>query len=165
MSNNEFKWSDEYSVGVAEIDAQHKTLFEMLERLREAIHAKHGSAACIEILDELVAYTKVHFTLEESLMRLSHYPDLEAHRKRHRDLVAEVEAMYEKIHNGGGSISFELLHFLRTWLTRHILNEDLRYADHFASSGFGGGTQPAAAPVAPAAAAKGDPTRKWWKFW
>jgi hemerythrin len=163
--SNEFKWSDEYSVGVEEIDAQHKTLFDLLERLREAIHAKHGSAACIEILDELVAYTKVHFTLEESLMRLAHYPDLAAHQQRHRDLVAEVEAMYEKIHNGGGAISFELLHFLRTWLTKHILNEDMRYAEHFATSGFADGKPAAVAPAVIEAAAKAPARRKWWQFW
>lgn len=162
--SNEFKWSDEYSVGVEEIDAQHKTLFELLGKLQQAIHAKHGSAACIEILDELVAYTKVHFTLEESLMRLSHYPDLEAHQKRHRELVTEVEAMYEKIHNGGGAISFELLHFLRNWLTKHILSEDMRYSGHFATSGFGTGAQPAVA-AAPRKAAKAPAARAWWKFW
>ena len=163
--SNEFKWSDAYSVGVAEIDAQHKTLFELLEKLQQAVHAKHGSAACIEILDELVAYTKVHFTLEESLMRLSHYPDLEAHQKRHRDLVAEVEAMHEKIHSGGGAISFELLHFLRNWLTKHILSEDMRYAGHFAKSGFGTGAQPAVAPAAARALARAPAARPWWKFW
>ncbi len=162
--SSEFKWSDEYSVGVEEIDVQHKKLFDLLEKLRTAIHEKHGSAACVEILEELVSYTKVHFTLEESLMRLAHYENFEAHQQRHRDLVAEVEQMYQKIQSGGASISFELLHFLRNWLTKHILNEDMAYAKHFAATGFVQG-QSVPAPAMAAAEASVPGKRKWWKFW
>ena len=158
--SSEFIWSDEYCVGVEEIDQQHKALFALLERLRQAIQAKQGSAVCVEILDELVEYTRIHFALEESLMRLARYPDLEAHQQRHRDLIAEVEVMYQKVHAEGQSISFELLHFLRTWLTRHILNEDRGYVEHFRRSGFG-----VSASMASAEKEVAPKMRKWWKFW
>lgn len=58
---NEFTWSDSYSVGIPEIDEQHKALFDLMERLHKAIAARQGSAACIEILKELVDYTRIHF--------------------------------------------------------------------------------------------------------
>lgn len=161
--SGDLNWSDDYSVGVEEIDAQHKVLFGLLERLREAIHAKQGSVACGEILDELVAYTQEHFALEESLMREAGYPDLSVHEERHRELMVSVEAMRQKI-DGGASISFELLHFLRNWLTKHILNEDKAYATHVVRLNFDR-RAPLAAPAMMNASESAPPARKWWKFW
>lgn len=157
--SNELSWSDEYSVGVEDIDAQHKTLFALIEKLRDAIHAKRGSAACVEILDELVTYTQEHFTLEEAFMRGCGFPDHAAHEERHRELIATVSNMRQKI-AGGAAISFELLHFLRTWLTKHILTEDKAYALFLERSA-------AREKRSGASVARQEPaaTRKWWKVW
>ncbi|MDR2030993.1 MAG: bacteriohemerythrin [Azoarcus sp.] len=133
--HSRLQWSDQYSVGIPEIDEQHKTLFDLIDKIHTAIFEHKGTAACVGVLDELVNYTRIHFALEQSLMHMGGYPGYEEHCALHRELVAEVEAMQSKIHSGSAAISFELLHFLRTWLSKHILGEDKQYGEFFAHHG------------------------------
>ena len=37
------EWSDALSVGIEEIDEQHKVLVELVNRMHQAIHERHGS--------------------------------------------------------------------------------------------------------------------------
>jgi hemerythrin len=128
-------WSDELSVGIEEIDEQHKVLIGLVNKMHEAIHQRHGSAVVGEILDELAGYTKIHFAVEESLMRILHYPGYEEHHEQHQDLLQQVVELQEKVASGKSSVSFELLHFLKTWLTKHILKEDMSYSGFFIAAG------------------------------
>lgn len=154
------KWSEEYSVGIPEIDEQHKALFGLVDKIHVAILDHKGTAACVEVLDELVDYTRIHFALEQSLMHMGKYPDYENHCVLHRDLVTQVETLQKKIHSGSAAISFELLHFLRNWLHKHILSEDKKYAHFFASNGHGSFSSWAARSNEAITKRK-----KWWKFW
>jgi hemerythrin len=127
----EFAWNEEYSVGIEEVDEHHKMMFALINRLHHAILNHEGSAVCSEILDELMDYTRIHFSLEQTLMRVGGYPEYEAHCDLHKALVDEVEVLQQKVASGQVAISFELLQFLRKWLTRHILGEDMRYGVFF----------------------------------
>jgi len=161
-----FVWSDEYSVGIDEIDEQHKTLFAMVDKLHEAIMNKAGSAACRVILKELVDYTRVHFALEQTLMRVGKYPEYELHCRLHHELVEDVEALQQKIDSGHAAISFELLQFLRNWLTRHILSEDMKYGNFFRQGGADNSdTMNEWSENSRAAIKKHKEKSSWWKFW
>ena len=129
------EWNDELSVGIQEIDDQHQLLVSLLNKLHAAIHQHHGREAAQAILGELVDYTKIHFAVEESLMRILGFPGYEEHKVQHDTLIGEVKELQEKLASGKKSISFELLHFLRMWLTKHIMNEDQQYGPFFLNKG------------------------------
>ncbi|MCL2657662.1 MAG: bacteriohemerythrin [Betaproteobacteria bacterium] len=158
MSQDLFHWHDEFSIGLKEIDEQHKELVRLLNALHEAIHSHRGSATCRKILDSLAAYTVNHFAVEESLMRVSGYPGFESHKKDHEDLVSQVVALQEKLDAGQAKISFELLHFLKQWLMHHIVGADKRFGDYFLAAGG----QPSGSDEFKAALKEHKP---WWKFW
>ena len=61
-------------IGIAEIDAQHRQLHALLERLKQSTDKRYGFAADA-ILAELVIQTRIHFAVEESLMRLLSFPE------------------------------------------------------------------------------------------
>lgn len=153
-----FEWSDAYSVGVQEIDEQHKELVALLNQLHVAIQEHHGSEASRRILDDLADYTKTHFKLEESLMRVSNYPDFELHKQNHEDLIGQVHDLQLKLDAGQGAITFELLHFLKVWLTRHINEADKRFGEYFMHQG--GATE-----WAPHVETTMTKKKWWWKFW
>ncbi|MCB1955428.1 MAG: hemerythrin family protein [Rhodocyclaceae bacterium] len=153
-----FEWSDSFSVGVQEIDEQHKELVGLLNQLHTAIHEHHGSEAARRILDELADYTKTHFMVEESLMRISNYPDFTAHKQWHEDLIGQVVALQEKLDKGQATITFELLHFLKVWLTKHINEADKRFGEYFTHHG-------GAAEWAPHVEESMTKKKWWWKFW
>jgi hemerythrin len=153
------EWTDEYSVGIPEIDEQHKVLFQLVNQLSEAIHQRHGSEACQGILAQLVEYTRIHFALEESLMRMANYLGFDEHKHLHEQLISDVVTLNQKMESGKAKISFELLHFLRVWLTKHILHSDKEYAAYFKREGFGAFKKRRAEP------APVEEKTAWWKFW
>lgn len=153
-----FQWSDSFSVGVPEIDEQHKVLVSLLNQLHAAIRERHGSQASREILNRLAEYTRTHFLLEESLMRVSHYPGFEIHRAQHEELIKQVTGLQEKLDSGKAAISLELLQFLLNWLTKHINDSDQRFGEYFCQSsrqGYAQWTEEVEQTL----------KKKWWKFW
>jgi len=128
-------WSDQLSVGIQEIDDQHKVLIDFLNQLHNAILHHHGADACGQIMDKLCEYTKIHFAVEESILRILDYPDYEDHKNHHENLLSQVRSLRLKMQTEDHSISFELLHFLKKWLTIHIMEEDTAYTAHLLSCG------------------------------
>lgn len=120
-------WSDALSVGVKEIDEQHMTLIVLVNEMHQAITEHKGTSVTGKILKELILYTKTHFQTEEALMRVLEFENFPAHKAAHDELIAQVSELHEKLMIGKASLSFELMHFLRHWLTHHILGEDKRF--------------------------------------
>lgn len=127
MENFVFQWSDEFSVNIEEVDEQHRTLVGLVNDLHVAIREHRGKTASRKVLDRLAEYTRTHFMLEESLMRLTRYPGFDVHRQQHEDLIAQVQSLQYKLDHENAAITFELLNFLRKWLIQHILESDKRF--------------------------------------
>lgn len=123
-------WQDDYALGLEEIDAQHKTLFDIMNRLWAGIVSNAALAEMAQVLQELEHYTVQHFTEEEMFMRGIGYPHFDAHVALHRRFVQKIVDEKNKILHGQRP-SLELLHFLRDWLANHILVEDRRYPQQF----------------------------------
>lgn len=137
VANDLFSWSDDYSVNIQEVDEQHKMLVSMLNELHVSIREHHGKATSREVLDRLAEYTRTHFMLEESLMRLTHYPGFDIHKQQHENLIAQVQDLQHKLDHENAAITFELLHFLKNWLIQHINESDKRFGAHFQKAGLG----------------------------
>jgi hemerythrin len=124
------KWDSKYAVGVAIIDAQHKTLFEHVNALFDAMQAGHGKEELGRTLAFLANYTVEHFKTEEELMRRTAYPGFLAHKGIHDDLTRQVIDLQGKLEKGSQMLSLPVMHFLRDWLSHHISEEDKKLAAH-----------------------------------
>jgi hemerythrin len=129
------EWSDVLSVGIEEIDVQHQVLVGLVNDMHEAIRLHHSSDVVHGILDKLAEYTRIHFAVEESLMRILGYPDYETHKTQHEHLILAVQDLQQKVASGKASVGFELMHFLKVWLTKHIIESDKEYSTFFLDSG------------------------------
>jgi len=154
------KWSEEFGINIEEVDEQHKVLVGLLNELHRAIREHHGKATLREILGHLAEYTRTHFLLEESLMRLTRYRGLEIHKQQHQDLMLQVEALQHKLDTEDAAISFELLHFLGNWLIQHINDSDRRFGAHFNKAGLA-----AHAPWSKVTERTVKRKKWWWKLW
>jgi len=134
---NLIEWTDDLSVNIQEIDEQHKILVDLVNKLYKSIITQTEKNTVYDVLNELVQYTTIHFAVEESLMRIFDYPSYEEHKKHHEKLKKQVVDLQDKIwETTEDSISMELLHFLRGWLTKHIMKEDKRYVSFFLDKGL-----------------------------
>ena len=129
------EWKDEYSVGIDSIDRQHKKLLNLINQLQTAVDYSTGEEFEREALDELVDYTKTHFTYEEGLMKDNDYPGFEPHKTQHEEMVAHVKetlSEYEKDHDTAMN---NAARFLRKWLINHINGTDKQYSSFLIEKG------------------------------
>jgi hemerythrin len=129
----------DFEIGIAEIDHQHRELNVLLERLRTSTD-KHFDYATNVILAELAIQTRIHFAVEESLMRLLGFPEIGSHLVEHRELTEQLEKFRQRAQNF--DVSDGLSSFIQTWLIDHINDHDRKFVAHFLSKGI----DPAAAP-------------------
>lgn len=115
-------WKDEYSVGVALIDADHKHLIEIVNRLHAALAA--GDSGAARLCDELIEHTVVHFAHEEQWFDALAYPRAAQHRRMHEKLKERILAYRDGLERDAALVNFEQF---TDWLTHHIAGEDHTY--------------------------------------
>ena len=125
--NDLMPWGRRLALGIPEVDKQHKELVSMVNELHRAMRMKMGSQEAGSILTRLANYTVYHFEYEETLFDTHGYPETLDHKKRHKDLVAEVLAFSKEFEQGRAALSMDLMKFLTNWLKDHIMKIDKAY--------------------------------------
>ncbi|MBL0312648.1 MAG: hemerythrin family protein [Holophagaceae bacterium] len=125
-----FLWSPELSIGIKEIDLQHKSLIQAVNALYDAFQSEEGERDLSWIIHFLANYTVEHFATEEALMERIGYPRFNEHLRLHEELLQQVGAFLAKFNAGTAGISEDLLEFLKQWLLVHIGSEDKTLAKH-----------------------------------
>jgi hemerythrin-like metal-binding protein len=120
-------WKDEYSVGIEEMDNDHKKLLNLINQLQTAVHYYTGKEFEEKALDELVDYTKTHFKKEEKLMEENDFADLEAHKLQHQQFIDKVSHFVEQYKKDSDITMVDTLKFLKEWLIKHINGTDKEY--------------------------------------
>lgn len=129
MENKLVGWSEEYSLHMPELDAQHKTLFDLINRLWANIINNAPHSEQIKLLEKLEYYTQTHFTAEESFLGVIGFPNLDEHKHAHATFTKRIAKEKQNI-LAGMPVSLDLLHFLNGWLVHHIQGEDQAYAKY-----------------------------------
>jgi len=122
------EWKNEYSVGIHEIDEQHKALTECISSIERAV-ARYDRRSADAAVVRLADLTQIHFAVEESLMRIHDYPRLEEHADDHKQFFVQLSALQEPLLTTDvfrGRI--ELLH---EWWDTHVPKHDKACAMHF----------------------------------
>ena len=132
-----FVWNDTYSVNVKRCDEQHQKLFAIINELFDAMRVGQAQKALAAIVDQLAAYTEIHFRTEEEILRNVQYPKLAIHRDEHQKFEAQVDKFKREIELSGSTNSIDMLDFLKEWLTKHIRQVDRQYADYVHERGIG----------------------------
>ena len=118
-------WRDDYAVGVRQIDAEHRSLFDLINEFHDTHARGHSRKQIAQVLNRLVVYAETHFQNEERLMGENGYPLLEMHREQHGKLVSSVFAINERLASDVDKASIEILPFIKSWLVGHIVNNDM----------------------------------------
>lgn len=122
------EWSQELSVGIEEIDEQHKILLNKINFLIKSILAGKGDESVISILNFLKSYTEEHFIMEERIMTELNHPELRAHKEAHNLFRRHFRNIINSIDRGGVNkdTMIDIEKFLITWLLDHITEMDVK---------------------------------------
>lgn len=120
-------WDSSFETGIAEIDSQHQQLVQLINELVDSVGhvSKEGLAHCVFRLKE---YAKFHFQAEEKIMAAAAYADLEEHRGEHAAFLDQILLFDLDVILATEGLAWDMLHFLREWLTSHILVSDKKFS-------------------------------------
>lgn len=123
-------WMEEFNVGIASIDEQHRQLVEIINQLDEAVAIGSEQKHIAELMTALINYAEYHFKHEEDLMASVDYDrkNFAEHRNQHQDFTAQIHRAQQIAVTNPESITRSLLDFLVDWLCSHILGVDKKMA-------------------------------------
>jgi len=128
-------WSDDLSVGIQEIDSQHKKLVSLINTLHDAMKAGQGKQALEATLQELADYAVYHFKTEETYMQKFRYPEYTTHKNMHDAFVHKVTDFQKDFAANRLGLTLDVMNILRDWVSTHIKGTDKRYVPAFTHGG------------------------------
>lgn len=139
------EWKDTYTIGVEEIDEDHRRLVDMINELHAGI-ARNCSGGVREVVDELetmlyvlddlVDYATDHFALEEDSMLEHAYPGYASMKRAHREFLSMAQQLRDAFDSGRPISSQRTLESLKAWFDNHVLGLDMRFGEFVKSKGI-----------------------------
>jgi len=121
------EWQDKYSVGIKEIDDQHMSLLKIINKLMNEQQGEFESKQFSETIPSLIHYAYTHFATEERYMAQANFPGQQKHILEHIDFIMKVLSLAMKATDGNRESRLELIRFLNTWFSSHVLGIDRQY--------------------------------------
>jgi len=119
------EWHDDYLIGVAELDYEHRDLFRQLNTLHMELQVHEQQENIEACLGEIHTRIVSHFALEERFMREHATPGYIGHKQEHDDFLEVIVDVIEQYRSDPGPGRGENLeHRLRSWIIRHITTWD-----------------------------------------
>ncbi len=120
------QWTHALSVGVEQIDEQHRELFRRVDRLLDAMIA-NDRAEGMRLVAFLREYVQLHFSAEEALMHARNYPGLADHATEHAAFSADLDSLAGEFLAQGptAALVLELERRVCGWLRDHVSLRDV----------------------------------------
>ncbi len=128
-------WSDLLSVGINEMDDEHKELFVRINSLLTALVKGTTDYSVVEIVSYINEYIDFHFRDEEKMLEKHNYPKIKEHKKLHAIYEAEFAKIEEKLIQGNfdAMLLIEIQDKVVNWLLNHIAKADKEYSIYIKS--------------------------------
>lgn len=121
------EWRENFRIGIASVDHEHRELIGLLNLLYEVLQVDGEHDRVIEFLGEVHALISAHFALEERVMRERGYDQFAEHKAAHEDLLEEIREIMDSYESGAYEHAIETLSKrLEAWFTVHFKTHDAR---------------------------------------
>jgi hemerythrin-like metal-binding protein len=123
-----FSWTDNLRTGNPMIDGDHRNLLGLVNALCDALAEAGANAGKSRAMNDLIVFTKEHFSREEAEMQRIDYVAELAHRSEHAKLIGQVVELKATLDAGGKINVPAVTSFLGEWLRHHIQTADVKLA-------------------------------------
>jgi diguanylate cyclase (GGDEF)-like protein/hemerythrin-like metal-binding protein/PAS domain S-box-containing protein len=124
---SELHWRRSYGSGDADIDREHRHLFDVSNLILAAMSPEGDWSAIASLVDELLAEVSEHFSHEEQILEELCYPGLEEHKQCHHNLLIQAEDLAMRVKRREVTPGALLGFVTQDVVAKHILQEDLKY--------------------------------------
>ncbi len=123
-----FKWGKQFNTNIPEIDSQHRKLVTLINKYGNALSENNiDEQVLTSIFNQLVSYTKTHFSVEEKLMKTMKLDQrhLKVHLRSHRDFIFDINHFSQSTDMNNQEDCLALFNYLAHWIAYHVLGSDL----------------------------------------
>jgi hemerythrin len=125
--NRLIKWSEKFSIGVEEVDYEHRELMSLVNDVISTMENDESVDTVLDALGELHAKVSAHFALEELVMRRRAYPDYMPHKEDHERLLDEIRDLMDAYEDGKYAETREqFLNDITEWFVHHFSTMDAK---------------------------------------
>ena len=121
------QWRASLALGIPEIDAQHRALVALINRLA----CTNSNDEVQRLLQRLYQKSQEHFESEASLMRAFKYAGLPEHQREHVMLLGELKCFINQLEAGIERLDEEALQELKAWFIAHLRGSDRPMANAY----------------------------------
>lgn len=129
------EWKDEFSIGIASVDQEHRELINLINDLHGKMSRGTDQDQVVSALGEIFAQISAHFALEEKIMRDTEYDGYPSHKSDHEALLDELRDIMDRVEDDGTFDEKRLSRELDVWFTEHFRTQDARFHRHVHASG------------------------------
>ena len=115
-----FAWQDDYGVNIQPLDKQHQALVSLLNVLFVAAFERRENKIIVDMLQALRRSFRMHFELEERLLRQMAHKDVDAHQHENRQFLAQLDHLCRKHEQLDMPVNFDMLYLIKYWLADHF---------------------------------------------
>jgi hemerythrin-like metal-binding protein len=120
------QWNESLQTGHAAIDADHRRLFGLLQKLGDSLQAPADTGALSELLLTFHRHVRAHFEREETHMLEHGCPAYARNQSEHRRFAALLDDWATRCAQEGPTkaLAFDVYHGTGNWLSAHIRTTD-----------------------------------------
>jgi hemerythrin-like metal-binding protein len=128
------EWNDGMSVGIPEIDADHKRFISLVDELNLSITERMNASEINKRLQHVIKDANRHFEQEEKLFHERQYPNAEGHLRSHNNIRNMLKKVQDSFLPYGLEAEWlDAAQVIKQMLISHLLTEDMQYAGYFES--------------------------------
>ncbi len=124
-------WSQEFQVGINDIDRDHQHLLSLMNELIAAVRSNDGTRDIKEMLVAIAKEVREHFDLEETLMVEHQYPFRAEHATQHaayRNSINRLLCSLEIQRDKRDYLALRMNRLMLEWLVNHTIQIDRHLA-------------------------------------
>jgi len=123
----QLKWRSEWESGHREIDAQHRSLLKVGNKLINMLFSGADNELILKKLDILIEDIIKHFEYEEKVLAGFDYWEYEEHANIHKELIAKADTLKEDYRSGEIKPAALVSFIIADVLSGHMLKEDVKF--------------------------------------
>jgi|GEM_PF-883717 hemerythrin-like metal-binding protein len=122
------EWQDSFTVGIEELDVQHRTLLYLINETGDLADAQNtAKSATFTALNAMILYAENHFRTEEDYFERYTYPEHCQQKEEHEAFVDSVFSMAQELDKESALSLGSIILFLEDWYTDRVPGADQEY--------------------------------------
>lgn len=119
-------WRDEFAIGLADVDHEHREMIGMIDRLLDSIGPATSREDIVSALGEIHARIAAHFALEEREMQRLKYIPIAEHKSDHERLLDDILDIMSDVESPDRYDPAVLERRLTRWFGEHFRTLDAK---------------------------------------